>query len=119
MAFEFITPKHYPLSAVVGDDWRIFIPIVQADGEDFNFSGWNAFSQVRNRSNGALIIEFDTYDSTIIFADGGMYLIADKDETTQIDPNNYIYDCQFLDPWGYRRTLILISSFDALKQSTK
>jgi len=60
MAFEYITPKHYPLHAVVGDDWRIFIPIVDADGEDFDFTGWNAVAQVRKRSDGTLIIEFDS-----------------------------------------------------------
>ena len=119
MAFEYISPKHYPISAVVGDDWRLFIPVVDADGEDFDFTGWNALAQVRKRSDGTLIIEFDTYDSTIIFADGGIYLIADKDETTQINPLNYVWDCQFLDPWGYSRTLILKSEFEAEKQVSK
>ena len=116
MAFEFITPKHYPLSAVIGDDWRLFIPVVDADGEDFDFTGWNAFGEIRKRSDGTLIIDFDSYDSTIIFADGGMYLVADKDVTAQKTPGNYVWDCQFLDPWGFLRTLILKSEFIALKK---
>lgn len=114
----FITPKTYPLYNIVkGNDWRIKIPVVDADGEAFDFSGWQAHAQVRTKSSGTLIAEFDTYDATIEFDGGDIYLIRDKDDT-DITPDEYVYDCQFHDTDGLRRTLILESIFEIVKQVT-
>ena len=120
MAWEFITAKTYPLYNVVqGDDWRLLVPVVQSDGSsEFDFSGWQAHAQVRKKIDGSLVADFDTYDATIEFDGGDMYLIRDKDDT-QINAGLYVWDCEFLDPWGYRRTLIIQSDFEVIGDATE
>ena len=122
MAWEYITAKHYPLyDMVIGDDWRELVPVYQSGGTTaFDFTGWNAFAQIRNKADGTVIMSFDSYDGTIEFDGGNMYLIADKDETSQLKGDrNYVWDCQFLDPYGYRRTLIIESTIEFIKDVSK
>lgn len=108
-----ITPKPYPIYDVrQGTDWRIPIPVVQADEEtEFNFVGWQAHAQVRTKSSGTLIADFDTYDATIEFDGGTMYLIRDKDDTL-IDANEYVWDCKFFDANSLLRGYIIESIFE-------
>ncbi|GAG81271.1 unnamed protein product, partial [marine sediment metagenome] len=90
---------------------RIPIPVVQADGETaFDFTGWQANAQVRKKVSGTLVAEFDTYDATIEFDGGTMYLIRDKDDTL-IDATEYEWDCKFFDPDSLTRGYIITSSF--------
>ena len=121
MAFQYITEKTYPIyNMVKGDDWRKLVPVVQADGStEFSFTGWNALAQVRKKTDGSLIIEFDSYDATIEFDGGDMFLIADKDDTTNLNDGLYVWDCKFQDPQGLRRTLIIESGFEIIRGSTK
>ena len=123
MAYSDITPKHYPLyNNVLGDDWRIPIPVVQSDRSTvWDFTGWQAHAQVRNKIDGSVIIDFDTYDATIEFSGGTMYLIADKDTTRQLSSKkNAVWDCDFLEPVrGLIRTLILESEFEIVGDVTK
>ena len=121
MAFQYITEKTYPIyNMVKGDDWRKLVPIVQADGStEFDFSGWNALAQVRKRVDGSLVIEFDSYDGTIEFDGGDMFLIADKDDTVDLLSGTHVWDCQFQDPFGFRRTLIIKSDFEIIRGATK
>ena len=121
MAFQYITEKTYPIyNMVKGDDWRKLVPVVQADGStEFSFTGWNALAQVRKRKDGSLIIEFDSYDGTIEFDGGDMFLIADKDDTVDLISGEHVWDCQFQDPWGFRRTLIIPDTFEIIRGSTK
>ena len=111
-----ITPKPYPIYDVRrGTDWRIPIPVVDSDGNAFDFSGWQAHAQVRTRKAGSrpstLIADFDTYDATIEFDGGTMYLIRDKDDTL-IDANQYEWDCVFFDTESRRRGLITTNIFE-------
>lgn len=119
MAFQYITEKTYPIyNMVAGDDWRKLVPVVQSDGStEFDFTGWQALAQVRKKIDGSLIIEFDSYDGTIEFDGGDMFLIADKDDT-RINPGLYVWDCQFLDSLGFRRTLIIKSDFEIIGDAT-
>lgn len=116
----FITPKPYPIYDVVrGDDWRIKISVVLADGETpFDFTGWQAHAQVRNKASGVLIADFDTYDATIDLDGGDIFLIRDKDDTN-ISAAQYEWDCQFHDTEGLRRTLIIKSIFEIIDDITK
>ena len=119
MAFQFITAKKYPLyDVVIGDDWRIKVPVVQSDLTAFDFSGWQAHAQFRNKVNGTLIADFDTYSGTIEFVGGNMFLIRDKDDTN-ITAANIVWDCEFLDDLGNRRTLILESPVELKGQVTQ
>ncbi len=120
MAFQYITAKTYALyNVVIGDDWRIKVPVVQSDRETaFDFSGWQAHAQFRNKVNGTLIADFDTYSGTIEFVGGNMFLIRDKDDTN-IEPANVVWDCEFLDDLGFRRTLILESPVELKGQVTQ
>lgn len=112
-----ITPKPYPIYDVRrGTDWRIPIPVVQSDGEtEFDFTGWQAHAQVRTRKAGTrpstLIADFDTYDATIEFDGGTMYLIRDKDDTL-IDANQHEWDCKFFDPESQLRGLLTTAIFE-------
>lgn len=121
MAFQYITAKPYPLYNIVeGDDWRILVPVVQSDrSTEFDFTGWQALAQVRKKIDGSLIIEFDSYDGTIEFDGGNIFLIADKNDTVGLSSSEYVWDCQFQDPWGYRRTLIIKSIFEVIGGPTK
>ena len=118
MAYQDITAKTYDLfDNVAGDDWRILIPVYQSDRTtEWIFTGWQAFAQVRKKSKlGTEIISFDTYDGTIQFVGGKMYLIADKDVTRQLTGGVHVWDCQFLEPTrGLRRTLIIESIFEII-----
>lgn len=120
MAFEYITAKPYPLYNIVqGDDWRILVPVVQSDREtEFDFTGWQAHAQVRKKIDGSLVADFETYDGTIEFDGGNMFLIRDKD-LTNIESGEYVWDCQFHDPWGNRRTLITKSIFEIIGDATE
>jgi hypothetical protein len=115
-----ITPKPYPIYDVRrGTDWRIPIPVFQADEETaFIFTGWQAHAQVRAKSSGTLIADFDTYDATIEFDGGTMYLIRDKDDTL-IDANQYVWDCKFFDTESRLRGLITESIFEIIKGPTE
>ena len=121
MAFQYITEKTYPIyNMVEGDDWRKLVPVVQSDSStEFDFAGWNALAQVRKKIDGSLIIEFDSYDGTIEFEGGNMFLIANKDDTTGLTSGEHVWDCQFQDPWGYRRTIIISDVFEIIRGSTK
>ena len=118
MAYQDITPKTYDLfNNVAGDDWRIPIPCYQSDRTtEWIFTGWQAFAQVRKKTQqGTVIAEFDTYDGTIEFDGGTMYLIADKDVTRQLSGGIHVWDCQFLEPTrGLTRTLIIESIFEII-----
>jgi len=120
MAWTYITPKPYPLHNIVArDDWKILVPVVQSDrSTEFDFTGWNAHAQVRKRVGGTIIADFDTYDSTIEFDGGNMYLIRDKDDTNIIH-GDYVWDCKFLDPWGESRTLIIEDIFEIIGRATQ
>lgn len=115
-----ITPKPYPIYEIGrGTDWRIPIPVVQADEEtEFDFSGWQAHAQVRSKSSGTLIADFDTYDATIEFDGGTMYLIRDKDDTL-IDKGEYVWNCKFFDTDSLTRELITESIFEIIKGPTE
>ena len=121
MAFQYITEKTYPIyNMIAGDDWRKLVPVVQSDGStEFDFTGWQALAQVRKKIDGSLIIEFDSYDGTIEFSGGDIFLIADKDDTTNLTAGLYIWDCQFQDAQGRRRTLIIKSDFEIIGGSTE
>ena len=122
MAYTDITPQQNPLyDNVAGDDWRIPVPVYQSNRtSEWDFTGWQAFAQVRTRDSGDVIIEFDTYDGTIEFDGGKMYLIADKDDTRLIDPLEYVWDCQFLEPvFGLLRTLIIECPFVVIGDVSK
>ena len=121
MAFQYITEKTYPIyNMVKGDDWRKLVPVVQADGiTEFSFTGWNALAQVRKKTDGSLIIEFDSYDGTIEFDGGDMFLIADIDDSTNLSDGLYVWDCKFQDPQGLKRTLIIESDFEIIRGSTE
>ena len=107
-----ITPKPYPIYDVRrGTDWRIPIPVVDSDGNPFDFTGWQAHAQVRNKVSGALIADFDTYDATIEFDGGTMYLIRYKDDTL-IDASQYVWDGKFFDTESRLRGLIIKSIFE-------
>lgn len=96
----FITPKPYPIYDVRNrTDWRIPVPVEDVNGDPFDFAGWQAFAQVRTKSSGTLIAAFETYDATIIFEAGTMFLIRDKDDT-DINQDDYAWDCKFLNPEG-------------------
>ncbi len=117
-----ITPKPYPIYDVRrGTDWRIPIPVVQADGETaFDFTGWQAHAQVRKKISGAIVADFDTYDATIEFnlSTGVMYLIRDKDNTL-IDASDYEWDCKFFDPTSQLRGLITTAIFQIIGGPTE
>lgn len=115
-----ITSKPYPLYDVRrGTDWRILIPVVQSDGEtEFDFTGWQAHAQVRKKVSGSLVADFDTYDATIEFDGGNMYLIRDKDDTL-IDANQYEWDCKFFDTDSLLRGLITTSIFQIIGGPTE
>ena len=114
-----ITPKPYPIYRVRrGTDWRIPIPVVDADGNDFDFTGWQARAQVRKKVNGTLIADFDTYDATIEFIGGTMYLIRDKDDT-DIKANEYEWDCLFFDTDSLLRGYIETSIFEIVGGPTE
>ena len=96
----FITPKPYPLYDVRNrTDWRIPVPVEDSNGDAFDFTNWQAFAQVRTKSSGTLIVDFNTYDATIIFEGGTMFLIRDKDDT-DIKKDEYVWDCKFLNTEG-------------------
>ena len=120
MAWTYITEKTYPLyNIVAGDDWKILVPVVQSDrSTEFDFTGWQAHAQVRKKIDGSIIADFDSYDATIEFDGGNIYLIRDKDDTA-IKSNQYVWDCEFLDPWGFRRTLIIESIFQVIGDVTE
>lgn len=114
-----ITNKPYPIYNVRrGTDWRIPIPVVDADDVAFNFTGWQAHAQVRTKSSGALIADFDTYDATIEFDGGTMYLIKDKDDTL-IDKSEYVWDCKFFDTESRLRGLITEAIFEIIGGPTE
>ena len=117
-----ITPKPYPIYGVRrGTDWRIPIPVVQADGETaFDFTGWQAHAQVRKKIDGTLVADFDTYDSTIELnlTTGVMYLIRDKDDTL-IKASEYEWDCKFFDADSLLRGLIVTSIFEIIGGPTE
>ena len=121
MAFQYISEKKYPIyNMVVGDDWRKLVPVVQSDRSTaFSFTGWQAHAQVRKKTDGTLIVDFDSYEATIEFVGGDMFLIADKDDTTSLTPGMYVWDCQFQDAEGLRRTLIVESEFEIIRGSTE
>ncbi len=114
-----ITPKPYPIYEVRrGTDWRIPIPVVDANGNAFDFAGWQAHAQVRKKVDGTLIADFDTYDSTIEFDGGTMYLIRDKDDTL-IDASQYEWDCLFFDDTSLVRGHIVTSIFEIIGGPTE
>lgn len=115
-----ITPKPYPIYRVRrGTDWRIPIPVVQADGEtEFDFTGWQAHAQVRKKVAGTLVVDFDTYDATIEFDGGTMYLIRDKDDTL-IDAAEYEWDCLFFDTNSLLQGHIETSIFEIIGGPTE
>lgn len=115
-----IKPIQYPIYDVRrGTDWRIPIPVVQSDGEtEFDFTGWQAHAQVRNKVSGTLVVDFDTYDSTIEFDGGTMYLIRDKDDTL-IDAGQYEWDCKFFDPESQLRGLFITAIFEIIGGPTE
>ena len=114
-----ITPKPYPIYKVRrGTDWRIPIPVVDANDNAFDFSGWQAHAQVRNKISGTLVVDFDTYDATIEFDGGTMYLIRDKDDTL-IEANQYEWDCKFFDTESQLRGLFTTSIFEIIGGPTE
>lgn len=124
---QYISKQQYPISnMVVGDDWYELIPVVQADGViPWDFSGWSAKAQVRDPLTGEVVIEFDstlsvpTIEFNIDSGTEGMYLIADKTDTSLLIPGKYIWDCQFTDDLGLERTLIIESLFEIINQQTQ
>ena len=118
MSFTIITAKQYHLYEIPrGDDWHIYIPVYSDETNTFDLSSWQGHAQVRKKVDGSLIADFDTYDGTMEFGDGYIYLNRDKD-LTNIKPSTYVWDCEFLDPLGYRRTLILESDFEIIGDVT-
>jgi hypothetical protein len=125
MAFQYIKAQLYPISnppVVVGDDWRRLVPVYQKNKTDeFNFTGWSAKAHVRNKITGEIIATFDSEASpaTIEFDGGKMYLIKPKEETIDVVPDSYVWDCEFVDTDGYERTLILESLFEVVYHQTR
>ena len=62
--------------------------------------------------------DFDTYDSTIEFDSGTMYLIRDKNDTL-IDANEYVWNCKFFDTESLTKELIIESIFEIIKGPTE
>jgi len=120
MAYLDITPKKYNLfENVIGDDWRIPIPVKQSDRVTaWDFEGWEGFARVRFKSkDGSIVATFDTYDGTMLLQAGYIYLIADKDVTAQFTAGTYVWDCTFLEPvLGLTRTLIIESIFEIINK---
>lgn len=122
MAYTDITPKPYNLyNNNIGDDWKIPIPVKQADRVTaWDFTGWQGFAQVRDKIGGNIIATFDTYDGSMSFDGGTIYLVSFKDVTAQLSPGLFIWESQFLEPvTGLTRTLITRSVFEITGDGAK
>ena len=120
MAYQEITPIHYPLQFVKGNDWvREITVVVNDEGGLMDFSGMSAIAQVRkNAKSSEVIAEFSTYAGTLELSTGKMKLNLPKEEVSTVEAQKYIWDCEFTDTEGNELTWILPSEFYLIENVT-
>lgn len=111
MAYQEITPRTYPIQGFVpNDDWIRKIPVIDLNGNLFDFSEWQGAKASVVSPSGIKVAEFNTTDGTIELSEGSILLKRLKADTN-IPEGLYYWDCEFIDPEGLHRTLILSSEF--------
>ena len=123
MAYEEISSVQYPITLTRNDDWNREIEVFASDGTTpFDFTGWSGKAEVRSRAAGTspVIITFDSTigTPTMTLAAGLITLIAPK-ATTDLNPNTYVWDLEFVDADGKSRTLIKNGPFTIVEDVTQ
>ena len=121
MPYVEISPVQAPVTLVRNDDWNRQIKVFAEDGTTpFDFTGWSAKAEVRKSASGnsPVLITFDTTGGTMTLTSGLITLIAAK-ATTDINPNTYRWDVEFVDADGRSRTLIKSSPFTIVEDVTQ
>lgn len=111
MSYVQVTPVEYPLEFTKNDTWIIEIPVVDANGDEFDFNGWTAEAHVMvSKHATTAVVTFSSYDLTLELESGILRLNLDYSETN-VEAKTYVWDCEFTDPDGRRLTLIKPSEF--------
>lgn len=117
-----ITSVQYPITLIRNDDWNREITVNDANGDPFDFTGWEGKAEVRKSASGTspAVITFDTTlgTPTMTLTSGKITLIADK-ANTDINPGTYVWDVQFVDDAGKTRTLIKSGPFTITEDVTQ
>ena len=120
MAYSEITPIQYPVTLIRNDSWNREITVNDANGNAYDFTGWQGKAEVRKRASGTspVLITFDTTGGTMTLTSGKITLIAAK-ANTDLNPGVYVWDLEFTDADGLARTLIKNGPFTIVEDVTQ
>ena len=122
MPYSEISSVQYPITLIRNDDWNREIAVNNASGTGFDFTGWQGKAEVRARAAGAspVLITFDTQAGTptMTLETGKITLIAASADT-DINPGTYVWDLEFTDADGLKRTLIKNGPFTIIEDVTQ